>query len=86
MISDDLGYLMEYVDSINAWRKILKKDFLNINKDHEEIYDHIEKNIEGLADVDAEWDTGGRYAYLHTIKKEFHIWKFEKIREETKWE
>ena len=28
------------------------------------------------------WDVGGRYGYLNTVRDEFNIWFFEKIRDE----
>ncbi len=78
MVSDDLGNLKDYVDSINAWNvRVLKKPALILDTDYEIIYQKLQDDMEDLAEY--EWDTGGRFGYLNTVKKEFHIWNFERV-------
>ena len=73
-----LGNLKDYVDSINAWNvRVLKKPALILDTDYEIIYQKLQDDMEDLAEY--EWDTGGRFGYLNTVKKEFHIWNFDRV-------
>ena len=86
MISDDLGYLKDYVNELNRWNvRVLKQPELILDRDYEKISLKIQDDIEDLAgyytDVPA-WDVGGRYGYLNTVRQEFNVWFFEKIRDE----
>ena len=86
MISDDLKYLDDYVSKLNGWNvRVLKKPELILDRDYEKISQKIQDDIEDLAeyytDVPA-WDVGGRYGYLDTVRQEFNVWFFEKVKEE----
>ena len=86
MTSDDLGYLKDYVNELNRWNvRVLKQPELILDRDYEKISQKIQDDIEDLAgsytDVPA-WDVGGRYGYLDTVRQEYNVWFFEKIRDE----
>ena len=86
MISDDLKYLDDYVSKLNGWNvRVLKQPELILDRDYEKISQKIQDDIEDLAeyytDVPA-WDVGGRYGYLDTVRQEFNVWFFEKVKEE----
>ena len=86
MISDNLGYLDDYIAKLNRWNvRVLKQPELILERDYKKISQKIQDEMEDLAeyyeDVPA-WDVGGRYGYLNTVRQEFSIWFFEKIRDE----
>ena len=81
-----IEYLDDYIAKLNGWNvRVLKQPELILDRDYEKISQKIQDDIEDLAeyytDVPA-WDVGGRYGYLNTVRQEFSVWFFEKVKEE----
>lgn len=86
MISDDLKYLDDYIAKLNGWNvRVLKQPELILDRDYEKISQKIHDDMEDLTEYHDEGvtlDFGGRYDYLRTVRQEFSVWFFEKIRDE----
>ena len=86
MISDNLGYLDDYIAELNRWNvRVLKQPELILERDYKKISQKIHDDMEDLTEYHDEGvtlDFGSRYDYLRTVRQEFSIWFFEKIRDE----